>query len=437
MAMGHKQPPAPLADTAEPAQGQPFYQFLEDFLVQHDFDGFVEGICKKFYARRMGRPSMPPGLYFRLLLMGYFEGLGSERAMAWRLQDSLSLRAWLGFAPTDPVPSHSTLSRTRRRLSLKAHRQVFAFVLARLGEEGLVCGRTLGVDASTIEANAALKSLVRRQGGHSYQQFLDELLRAAGVQNPTADDRQRIDRKRKKKLSNQDWVHPYDPQARIIKLKDGRTHLGFKDEQAVDLDTGAVVEVVVHPGDKGDTQSLPQTMDAAEQTLIGLRQGAAAQDKSSRVEEVVTDKGYHSNAVLLDCQRRGLRTYIKEPQRGKRRWKGQTAAKQAVYGNRRRLAGERGKLLLRRRGELLERPFEHRLDIGGLRRVHVHGQTNVHKREYLAASAQNLGLLMRHRGHAGTPRSLQDRKVTLAQAARPPNSTAHPARAPWSSALRR
>ena len=408
MAMGHKQATTSVTPHRLPGQGQPFYQKLEQLLTQHDFDRFVEQRCRKFYARKMGRPSVSPGLYFRILLMGYFEGLGSERAMAWRLQDSLSLRAWLGFGPTDPVPVYKTLSNTRRRLSLRAHRDVFRFVLARLGEQGLLCGRTVGIDASTIEANAALKSLVRRDSGHTYQQFLDELLRAAGIQEPTAEDRRRMDKKRKKKLSNKEWFNPHDPQARITKLKEGRTHLAYKDEQTVDLDTGAIMAVVVHPGDRGDPQSLPGTLQQAEQNVLSIREGQAAQEGKSHVEEVVADKGYHSSQVLLHCQQQGLRTYISEPQRGRRKWKGNPASRRAVYTNRRRIRQRRGKKLLRRRGELLERPFAHRLDTGAMRRAFVRGQANVQKREYIAASAQNLGLLMRHKYRMGTPRSLQD-----------------------------
>jgi transposase len=408
MAMGHKQPTVSPGEALPQGQGHPFYQKLESILTQQGFDGFVEQRCRKFYARKMGRPSLPPGLYFRILLMGYFEGLGSERAMAWRLQDSLSLRAWLGFGPTDPVPVHATLGNTRRRLSVRAHRDVFRWVLARLGEAGLLCGRTVGIDASTIEANAALKSLRRRDSGKDYQQFLDELLKAAGVDQPTAQDRRRMDRKRKKKLSNKEWFNPHDPQARITKLKDGRTHLGYKDEQVVDLDTGAVVAVLVHPADRGDPQSLPGSLQQAEQNLVSLREGEAAKDPESHVEEAVGDKGYHSNQALLHCEDRGIRTYFSEPQRGQRKWKGNQAARRAVYRNRRRIRQKRGKRLLRRRGELLERPFAHRLDLGGMRRAHVRGQANVQKREYIAASAQNLGLLMRHRHRVGTPRSLQD-----------------------------
>lgn len=431
MAMGHKQPSVALPETAPQGQGQPFYQKLEAFLCQHDFDPFVEQRCRKFYARKLGRPSYPPGLYFRALLMGYFEGLGSERAIAWRIQDSLSLRAWLGFSPADKVPVHSTLSGTRRRISVRAHRDVFRFVLARLGEQGMLSGRTLGIDASTLQANAALKALVRRDNGQSYREYLDELLRAAGIKEPTEADRRRIDRKRRKKGRNQDWVNPHDRQARITKLKDGRTRLGYKDEQAVDLDKGCVVAVVVHPGDRGDTQSLPKTLEEAEENLISIRDGPAKADKTSRVEEVVGDKGYHSNAVLKQCQRRKLRSYISEPERGKRNWTGDPEAKQAVYANRRRVRGRRGKQLLRRRGELLERPFMHRLDLGGLRRVHVRGQDNVQKREYIAASAQNLSLLMRHSQGIGTPRSLQDRRLLIVPMPCTPPQPCGPVLAPF------
>jgi transposase len=411
MAMGHKQPAPPPVESLPQGQGQPFYQHLEAFLTAHDFDGFVEDKCRKFYAKKRGRPSHPPGLYFRALLMGYFEGLGSERAIAWRIQDSMSLRAWLGFSPAQKVPVHSTLSHTRQRISLPAHRDVFRWVLARLGEEGLLCGRTLGIDASTIQANASLKTLVRREGGQNYQQFLDGLLQAAGVKHPTAEDRRRLDRTRKKKLSNKEWKSPHDPHARILKLKDGRTRLGYKDEQTVDLDTGAVVAVVTHLGDRGDPQSLKKTMEESDENLVSIRDGPAAQDRTSHIEEWVGDKGYHCNAVLVECERRKVRSYFSEPSRGRRTWHGQSAAKQAVYANRRRIRGPRGKRLLRKRGELLERPFRHRLDLGGLRRVFVRGLCNVQKRSHLCASAQNLGLLMRHRHGIGTPRCLQDRRA--------------------------
>lgn len=408
MAMGQKQALQPqlfITHSQLPqSAGHPFYAALDRTLSQAGFDRFVEALCSPAYAAPMGRPSIAPGVYFRCLFVGYFEGLRSERGIAWRVSDSLSLRTFLGLALDQGPPDHSTLSRTRRRLPQTIHQQVFDWVLARLGESGLVCGRTLGVDASTLEANAAMRSLERRDTGQSYDEFLGDLAKAEGIENPTKEQCARIDRKRKNKASNADWVNPTDRDARITKMKDGRTHLAYKGEHAVDLDTGAILAVTVQAADTGDTKSLPVTLEQAETSLVAIREEAAAKVRpKSGIEEVVTDKGYHSDEVLQQCADKGIRTYISEPKRN-RRWKGKSAQKKATYGNRRRIRGKRGKALLRRRGELVERPFAHRLDRGQLRRLHVRGTVNVYKQELLLSAAQNLGLLMRAKYGVGTPR---------------------------------
>lgn len=408
MAMGHKQPLQPqlfITHAQLPqSAGHPFYQALDRALTQAGFDAFVESVCEPAYAAPMGRPSLPPGVYFRCLFVGYFEGIRSERGIAWRISDSLSLRSFLGVALDQGPPDHSTISRTRRRLELSMHQRVFDWVLARLGESGLVCGRTLGVDASTLEANAAMRSLERRDTGQSYQDFLSDLAKAQGIDNPTKEDCARLDRKRKNKASNQDWVNPHDRDARVAKMKDGRTHLAYKDEHAIDLDTGAVVAVTVQEADTGDTKSLPVTMEQAETNLVAIREQAYAQaHPESGIEEVVTDKGYHSDEILVKYTEQGIRTYISEPKQ-KRNWKGKARQKKATYANRRRIREKRGKALLRRRGELVERPFAHRMDRGRLRRLHVRGKGNVYKQELLLCAAQNLGLLMRAAYGAGTPR---------------------------------
>ena len=395
MAMGHKQAlQTQLFVThsqLSQSLGHPFYAALERTLLDAGFDRFVEALCAPAYAAPMGRPSIPPGVYFRCLFVGYFEGLRSERGIAWRCADSLSLRSFLGVALGESTPDHSTLSRTRKRLSLEIHQQVFDWVLARLGEAGLVCGRTIGIDASTLEANAAMRSLERRDTGQRYPDFLKDLATAEGIESPTKQDCARLDKKRKNKASNQDWGHPHDPDARITKLKDGRTHLAYKDEHAVDLDTGAIVAVTVQQADTGDCQSLPATLAQAETSLVALREPEARQARPEPgIEEVVGDKGYHSDETLRHCGEKGIRTYLSEPQR-KRNWKGKEAQKKKVYANRRRVKGKRGKRLLRRRAELLERPFAHRLERGLLRRLHVRGRANVHKQELLLAAAQNLG----------------------------------------------
>jgi transposase len=354
-----------------------------------------------------GGPSLAPGRYFRVLLLGYFEGLDSERAIAWRAADSLSIRSFLGLELHEAPPDHSTISRTRRLIDVETHRAVFTWVLQRLADAGLVKGHTIGIDATTLEANAALRSIVRRDTGETYQEFLTQLAQASGIATPTRDDLARLDRHRKKKGSNDDWTHPHDRDAKITKMKDGRTHLAHTAEHAVDLETGAVVAVTVQDADAGDTTTSVETLiEAAEQieTVVPDREGPA---------EVVADKGYHSNQVLVDLEAIGVRSYISEPDRGRRNWEKHPEARDAVYRNRRRIRGVRGKRLLRQRGERLERPFAHLYRTGRMRRVHLRGHDNILKRVLLQAGALNLGLLMRQLVGIGTPRSLQGRAASL------------------------
>ena len=385
----------------------PFYRRLNRVLDEAQFDTFVEGACATFYAEVMGRPSLAPGRYFRLLLLGYFEGLDSERAIAWRAADSLSVRSFLELELQEPTPDHSTISRTRRLIDLETHRAVFTWVLQRLADAGLVKGTTIGIDATTLEANAALRSIVRRDTGETYQEFLTQLAQASGIETPTRDDLARLDRKRKKKGSNDDWTHPDDPDAKITKMKDHRTHLAHKAEHAVDLETGAVVGVTVQDADAGDTSTSVETLiEAAEQVETVVPDGEG-------VQEVVGDKGYHSNQVMVDLEAIGIRSYISEPDRGRRNWEEHPEARGPVYRNRRRIRGTRGKRLLRLRGERLERPFAHLYETGRMRRVHLRGHENILKRVLLHAGAFNLGLLMRQLVGIGTPRSLQGRHLAL------------------------
>ena len=380
----------------------PFYTRLNQILDQHDFDGYVEGLCQRFYADD-GRPGLAPGRYFRLLLIGYFEGLDAERAIAWRAADSFALREFLGLVLPEAPPDHSTMSRTRRLIDLETHEAVFTWMLQRLADAGLVKGQTVGIDATTLEANAALRSIVRRDTGESYQDFLTTLAQASGVETPTRAELARVDRKRKKKGSNDDWTHPHDPDARITKMKDGRTHLAHKAEHAVDLETGAVVAVTVQAADEGDPATSIETLiEAAEQVETVVPQGEG-------IKEIVADKGYHSNPVRVDLEAVGVRSYISEPDRGRRTWAKNPEARNAVYRNRRRIRGARGKCLLRQRGERLARPFAPLYETGQLRRVHLRGHTNILKRVLLHTAALNLGLLMRTLCGVGTPRALQGR----------------------------
>ena len=392
--------------------GHPFYEALDKLLRAQGFDRYVEGLCERFYAER-GRPSVPPGLYFRCLLVGFFEGIDSERGIAWRVADSMSLRSFLGLPLDKNPPDHSTLSRTRRLLDLEVHHQVFCWVLTVLAKAGLLKGKTVGIDATTLEANAAMRSIVRREDGQVYEDFLTDLAKASGVETPTRQDLAKVDRKRPKKGSNKDWVHPLDPEAQITKMKDGSTHLAHKQENAVDMETGAVVAVTLHGGAKGDTTSIDATLAAADENLADVHEQLdeeTSEHVTERVKEVVADKGYHSNAVVVGLEESEVRGYISEPDRGRRRWAGQQAERDAVYRNRRRMRGRRGKHLMRKRGELLERPFAHQLETGGMRRTHLRGHDNILKRLLVHVAGSNLGLLMREVTGVGTPRSLQGRR---------------------------
>lgn len=385
--------------------GHPFYERLNAVLSEHGFDAFVERECAPYYADKLGRPSMPPTVYFKMLFVGFFEGLESERGIAWRVADSIALRDFLGYALTDGTPDHSTLSRTRRLMSLETHQAVFAWVLGVLADAGLLRGDSLGIDATTLEANAALRSIVRHDTQESYSAFLTRLAKASGIETPTREDLAKIDKNRPGKGSNQDWRNPHDPDARITRMKDGRTHLAHKSEHAVDMDTGAVVAVTLHGADLGDTTTIHETLEQARDGI-----GAVAQDRHRRTKlkplrELVADKGYHSNNTLRRLHEdHGLRTCISEPNRGRRKWKGKEAERKAVYKNRRRIKSLKGIDRRTQRGELVERTFAHCYETGAMRRTHLRGHENIIKRLLIHAGAFNLSLILRKSLGAGTPR---------------------------------
>jgi transposase len=394
--------------------GHPFYQRVNELLEEGKFDEFAEKKCAMFYAENNGRPSLAPGIYFRLLLIGYFEGVDSERGIAWRAADSFGLRKFLGIGFDEQTPDHSTISRTRRLIDVETHRKVFFWILELLRDKGVVKGKTVGIDATTLEANAAMRSIVRRDNGESYEDFLKGLAKESGIDTPTREDLARLDRTRKKKASNEEWMNPHDADARITKMKDGRTHLAHKAEHAVDLKTGAVLAVTLQEADQGDTTTVVETLVQAGENVAELI-GTEAPDQKPQVhlkgiEEVVTDKGYHSGAVLVEMKSAEVRTYISEKkQTGQRHWEGKYEQQQAVYANRRRVNGAHGKRLLRKRGELIERSFAHCYDTGGMRRTHLRGHENILKRLLIHVGAFNLSLIFRTLLGSGTPRELRNR----------------------------
>ena len=382
--------------------GHAFYDRLQTVLREAGFDGFAEQQCAPYYASKLGRPSLPPGRYFRMHLIGYFEGIDSERGLEWRCADSLSLREFLRLGTTEAVPDHTWLSRTRSRLPLEVHEAVFTWVLQRLAEHGLIQGNRIGVDASTMEANAALRAIVRRDSGEDYREMLKRLAKESGIATPTADDLIRLDRNRQgKRLSNADWASPSDPEAKIAKMKDGRTRLAYKPEHAVDLDTGAIVAAEIHPADQGDTTTLPGTLEAAAANLAAIDAAPTAEDPA----ELIADKGYHSRDGLKDLEDGPWKSRIAEKKvLGVSRWHGDEAARRAVYNNRARLRSGVAKEAFKLRAELVERSFALILDRDGMRRSWLRGRENLHKRYLVHVAGYNLGLIMRLLVGAGTPR---------------------------------
>jgi transposase len=400
--------------------GHVFYEKLNELLARHGFDRFAETACLPFY-KDGGRPGIPPGVYFRMLLVGYFEGIDSQRGIAWRCADSLALRSFLGVPLTESTPDHSSLTRIRRRLNTAAHEQIFGFVLGIAEQEGLLRGKTLGVDSTTLEANAALKSIVRKETGEDYKTYLTQLAQAEGIAEPTAEDLQRFDRKRKDKTcSNVDWQSPSDPDAKIARMKDGTTHLAYKAEHAVDLESSLVVAARVLPADESDSNSLPETRIAAQTNLV--RAGSEVE-----VQEAAADKGYHAVATLHVCRELGVRTYVPEkalPPRkktgkpGRHNWQGLAAEYELAYrNNRRRQQGAKGKRLGRKRSELVERSFAHVCETGGMRRSWIRGLVEVGKRYLMAVAAFNLGTLLRKLFRMIKPKGLVGNLAALRKAA--------------------
>jgi transposase len=397
--------------------GHVFYDKLNGLLREGGFDAFVEGLCEPYYAAGKGRPSVPPGVYFRMLLVGYFEGIGSQRGIAWRCSDSLSLRKFLGVPLGEDSPDHSSLSYIRNRLPLEAHQQVFVWILALAREKKLLKGKTVAVDSTTLEANAAMKSIVRKDTGEDWNEYLARLMQEAGLLEdrddddpPSAAELRKFDKSRQdKQVSNAEWESPTDADSRIAKMKDGTTHLAYKAEHVVDLDTEIIVAAEIYHADEADTGTLEDSLNAAQ---TNQREAGSQQ----QIEDAVADKGYHANEQLASLhEHTPYRTYIPEPElQHDRVWTDKPPEqKQAVYANRRRTRGARGRCLQRLRSEKTERTFAHVCETGGARRTWLVGIDKLRKRYLLSAAAHNLSVLMRVLFGMGTPRGLQQFRTTL------------------------
>jgi IS5 family transposase len=423
MAMGKRKPRQEslfvATDQLAQAPGHPFYQRLNALLAEAGFDRWVEQRCREYYEHDepRGRKSIPPGVYFRMVFVGYFEGLDSQRGIAWRCADSLALRQFLGVPLDEGTPDHSTLTNTRKRLPPEVFTEVFQFVLSIAAEKKLLSGQTAGVDSTTLEANAAMKSIVRKDTGEDWKEYVARLMREEGViepeQEPTDEEIRRYDQKRKNKtVSNAEWESSTDPDARITKMKDGRTHLAYKAEHVVDLTSDLVLAAEIRPADHADTATLADSLVAAQ---INLQEAGS----DATIEEVAADKGYHAADTIEMCDFLEVRSYIPEPRRPHpSRWADKPDEhRRAVVNNRRRVKRAKSKKLQRRRSEVVERTFAHICDTGGARRSWLRGLVDVGKRYLMAAAAHNLGRLMRLVSGIGKPKGLQGEGglVALAQ----------------------
>jgi transposase len=404
-----------MADGMPKSPGHPFYRKLNELLAEAEFDRWIERRCRQYYnnQEKRGQPSVPPGVYFRMLLVGYFEGIDSQRGIAWRCADSLSLRQFLGVSLAEKTPDHSTLTNTRNRLPEEVFSEVFQFVLRIAAGKKLIDGKTVGVDSTMLEANAAMKSIVRRDTSEDWKQYVTRLMREDGTitpdEEPADDEIRRYDKRRKnKRVSNDDWQSPTDPESRVTKLKDGRTHLAYKAEHVVDLQSDLVLAAEIRPADHADTDTLA---DSVVQAQVNLNESGS----KTQIEEVAADKGYHAAHTLELCEWLGLRTYIPElPRKHRLRWIDKPLEFQhAVLANRRRIKRDKSKRWQRLRSELCERTFAHVCNRGGMRRTWVKGVAKLAKRYLIAVAAHNLGRILYKLFGIGKPKTLQG-NVSLA-----------------------
>jgi transposase len=386
-----------------PAQNR-FYTQLEETLESFGFAAKVRALCAPAYDKSgVGRPGIDPVVYLKMIMVGFFEDLPSERAIAARCADSMSIRAFLKYELNEKTPEHSSFTVIRQRLGLKVYECIFTLTLQALRDHGLLRGKNLGIDASVIEANASLRALVNRNTEEQYWDYVKRLAAEQGIDPDDTTAVRKFDRHRPGKGSNQVWVNPHDPQAKIGRTKDGATDMIYKPEAVVDLDTGAIVQAQVQLGDEADHKEMAVKVLEAQQNI---NRASGEKLDTLTVQSLTSDKGYYAVSEMQVLQGEGIRTVIADPIDNRRLDKLQAQQKRAVLAARRSVKSQSGKALLRRRGMHIERSFAHILDCGGMRRTTLRGWENLNKRYKLAAAFYNLSQLMRKLFGIGTPKQL-------------------------------
>lgn len=381
-----------------------FYSKLDETLESFEFGAKVRAICVPAYKQTgTGRPGIDPVVYLKMIMVGFFEDLPSERAIAARCADSMSIRAFLHYELDEKTPDHSSFTIIRQRLGLDIYERIFTLTLQALREHGLLRGKNLGIDSSVIEANASLRALVHRNTEEQYWDYVKRLAAENGIDPADTAAVRKFDRHRPGKGSNQEWMNPYDPDAKIGRTKDGATDMIYKPEAVVDLDTGAIVQAQVHSGEQADHKEMATRVLEAQQNI---NEAAGEKLDTLTVHTVTSDKGYYAVNELQALQQEDIRTVIADPIDNRRLDKLEPAQKQAVRAARRSVKSKSGKALLRRRGMHIERSFAHILDCGGMRRTTLRGWENLNKRFKLAAAIYNLSQLMRKLFGIGTPKQL-------------------------------
>jgi hypothetical protein len=395
-----------VAGELPPATPDQFYRRIDRTLARIGFAQDVWTICEPAYAdpSRGGRPGIDPVVYLKMLMVGFFENLPSERAIASRCADSLSIRGFLHYSLTEATPDHSSLSIIRQRLSTEQLGAIHGVLLRALHEHGLLRGRKLGIDSSVIEANASLRALEQRNTAESYWDYVRKLAAEAGVDPTDPKAVRRFDKQREgRKTSNQDWQNPHDPAAKVGRTKHGATDMLYKPEHVVDLESGAIVQVEVRAGDAGDNDArLAERVMSAVDTLSAVLPEMPLEKLG---EELCGDEGYFALGPIGELQACGVRTVISDPQAQRRnRAKASPEQRTVLRRAQRATTSASGKALLRKRGEHLERSFCHVLDHGGLRRTTLRGTENLQKRYVVGALTYNLSLLLRTLCGLGTPK---------------------------------
>jgi transposase len=383
------------------AHADPFLDRFNTFLQEFHFGDQVRALCAKHYTDGAGQPGVDPEVYFKMLLIGFFNNISSEREIVRRCHDSIAIRAFLGYGLTEEIPDHSTLCVIRHRYTSETFNKVFQLIMPSLEKLGLIKGKHVAMDTSAMAANASMKKLKNRMTGEEYRKYVEKLARAEGIDTSDPAATSRFDRKRKKKVSNDEWVNPHDSDAKIGKMKTGNYRMIYKPEHTIDMDTGVILDAQICLGDMADnTNCVDRLIEAEMRAAEGLDNG----EMDLPIETATLDKGYHDDDEIVKLSEYGIHANVPQRTTARRYDKMEESKRNILERSDAFVASEQGKDLLKKRGMYVERSFAHVLDAGGMRRTTLRGQENIQKRYIIAAMGFNCSLAMGVVFGYGTPK---------------------------------